>query len=140
MPAKNPSTVNTVEIKRLLDKKKTRMKLSLAACAACTLCAESCFLFMAKDQDPQYMPSYKVIHSLGKLYKKRGNVDMKFLEKARDLVWENCVLCGRCYCPFGIDIPAMIAFTRQICRTQGICGVYPHTLGAPEEEYKTVEP
>ena len=48
------------------------MKLSLAACAHCTLCAESCFLFNARDNDPTYMPSYKFINSLGVLYKKKG--------------------------------------------------------------------
>ncbi len=132
MSEKKQFTVNTEEIKKILDKKKTRMKLSLAACAGCSMCAESCFLFMSKDQDPQYMPSFKVVNSLGKLYKKKGKVNRKFLETARDLIWKNCVLCGRCYCPFGIDIPAMIAFARQICRSQGISGVYPHTLGEPE--------
>jgi hypothetical protein len=81
------------------------------------------------------MPSYKVVNSLGKLYKKRGKVDMTSLEEMRDLIWKNCVLCKRCYCPFGIDLPAMIAFTRSICRSQGVCGVYPHSLGEPVEEY-----
>ena len=79
------------------------------------------------------MPSYKVVYSLGKLYKKKGKVNWKALEEMKDLVWKNCVLCERCYCPFGIDIPNMIAFTRSILRSQGISGVYPHTLGAPEE-------
>jgi Fe-S oxidoreductase len=45
------------------------------------------------------------------------------------------VLCGRCYCPFGIDIPNMISFARSILRSQGITGVYPHSLGAPESDY-----
>jgi len=117
----------------MLNQKKARMKLSLAACAGCSLCAESCFLFVSKNQDPRYMPSYKVVYSLGKLYKKKGKVNWKALEEMKDLVWKNCVLCERCYCPFGIDIPNMIAFTRSILRSQGISGVYPHTLGAPEE-------
>ena len=80
------------------------------------------------------MPSYKVLKSLGTLYKKRGKVSEAQLEQMKELVWRNCVLCGRCYCPFGIDIPYMIAFTRSILRSQGICGVYPHSLGAPESE------
>jgi len=133
MSIKNEKEVNTNIIREMLNQKKARMKLSLAACAGCSLCAESCFLFVSKNQDPRYMPSYKVVHSLGKLYKKKGKVNWKALEEMKDLVWKNCVLCERCYCPFGIDIPNMIAFTRSILRSQGISGVYPHTLGAPEE-------
>ncbi len=133
MSIKNEKEVNTNIIQEMLNQKKARMKLSLAACAGCSLCAESCFLFVSKNQDPRYMPSYKVVYSLGKLYKKKGKVNWKALEEMKDLVWKNCVLCERCYCPFGIDIPNMIAFTRSILRSQGISGVYPHTLGAPEE-------
>jgi L-lactate utilization protein LutB len=66
------------------------------------------------------MPSYKVIQSLGKLYKKRGKVDRRFLTDIKGIVWKNCVLCGRCYCPIGINIPSMIAFTRSICRSQDV--------------------
>jgi len=126
--------VDTDKIKKMLDHKKARMKICLAACASCTLCAESCFLFVNHDNDPKYMPSYKVIHSLGKLYKKKGRVDRDALEQMKPLVFQNCVLCGRCYCPFGIDIPNMISFTRSILRTQGIAGVYPYSLGAPEDD------
>jgi len=128
--------VDTKKIKLMLDQKKARMKICLAACASCTLCAESCFLFMSKNKDPQYMPSYKVVNSLGRLYKKRGKVSREELEKMRTLIWRNCALCGRCYCPFGIDIPNMIAFARSILRSQGVYGVYPHSCSAPEEEYR----
>ena len=120
-------------IRKYLDQHKTKMKISLKVCAHCAICAESCFLFISKDQDPKYMPSYKVVHSLGKLYKKKGKVNTSELEEMRDLVWKNCVLCERCYCAFGIDIPDMIAFTRGILRSQGVSGVFPHTFGAPEE-------
>ena len=58
------------------------------------------------------------------------------LDEMKDLVWKNCVLCERCYCAFGIDIPNMIAFTRSILRSQGISGVYPHTFGAPEDTHE----
>ena len=112
------------------------MKLCLSTCAGCTLCAESCFLFRSHDGDPRYMPSYKVLKSLGMLYKKKGKVSREQLEEMKELVWGNCALCGRCYCPFGIDIPNMIAFARSILRSQGICGVYPHSQGAPEDDYR----
>jgi len=128
--------VDAKKIKEILKQKKSRMKVCLAACASCTLCAESCFLFMSNDKDPRYMPSYKVVNSLGKLYKKGGKVNRAQLEEMKELIWKNCVLCGRCYCPFGIDLPNMLAFARTILRSQGIYGIYPYTLGAPESEYQ----
>ena len=111
--------IDTKSIQNILNKHKTKMKLSMKVCAHCTMCAESCFLYMIHKK-PEYMPSYKFINSIGKIYQKNGNVTREFLEKARDLVWENCVLCTRCYCPIGIDIPSMIAVARSICRSQGI--------------------
>ncbi len=126
--------LNMTAMRETLRQHKKRMSLNLKACAGCSLCAESCFLFELNDHDPRYMPSYKVLNSLGRLYRKRGRVTRKQLHEMADLVWHNCVLCGRCYCPFGIDIPAMIALTRQILRDQNITGVYPHSLGAPVEE------
>ena len=115
--------VDTDRIREMLDQKRGKMKRLLSHCAHCSLCAESCFLYVTHDRDPQYMPSYKAINSLGKLYRKRGKVDRDFLESIKGVVWRNCVLCRRCYCPIGIDIPSMIAFARSICRSQG---VYPH--------------
>jgi Fe-S oxidoreductase len=122
------------KIKEILNRNKGTIKVSLAACASCSLCAESCFLYMGNNHDPQYMPSYKMLSSVGALYRKKGNVDQSFFERTKHLIWKNCVLCMRCYCPFGIDLPRLIALARSIYRTQGICGVYPHALGAPEED------
>jgi heterodisulfide reductase subunit C len=113
-------SVDVKKIKEMLNRKKGKMKQYLSYCAHCSLCAESCFLYMAHHQDPQYMPSYKAIHSLGKLYRKRGKVDLKLLTEMKGIVWRNCVLCGRCYCPIGIHIPSMIAFARSILRSQGV--------------------
>ena len=56
---------------------------------------------------------------------------IELLEEIKELIWKNCVLCGRCYCPLGIDIPGMIALARSICRSYGVYGVYPHSLGEP---------
>jgi heterodisulfide reductase subunit C len=42
----------------------------------------------------------------------------------RDLIWERCVLCTRCYCPVGIDIPDMLALARRVCRSQGVYPQY----------------
>src|SRR4030042_2350051 len=124
--------VDRNEIRRMLDQKRGKMKRLLSHCVHCSLCAESCFLFVAHKKDPQYMPSYKAIQSLGTLYRKRGRVDRNFLEKIKGIIWKNCVLCRRCYCPIGIDIPSMIAFARTICRSQG---VYPDMEGMPSETW-----
>ena len=138
--ADNPNTtVDTDKIRNLLDEKKDRMCTCLDACASCSLCAESCFMFKSKNDDPQYMPSYKVMKTLGMLYKKHGRVSRAELEQMQTILWRNCVLCGRCYCPFGIDMPNMIAFARAILRSQGIYGVFPHSSGNCESEYRATE-
>lgn len=134
MTNSKPVKVDAGKIREALDERKGRMQTCLETCAGCTLCAESCFLFMEKNQDPRYMPSYKVLKTLGLMYKKRGKVTPEELAEMQQLLWKNCVLCGRCYCPFGIDIPNMIAFARGILRSQGIYGVFPHTSGSPEAE------
>ena len=120
---KKKAVIDADVIKKRLDSRGIKMKLSLKACAHCSLCAESCFLYTTRGRDPKYMPSYKFINSIGTLYKKKGKVDRVALGEIRDLVFERCVLCTRCYCPIGIDIPDMLAFARSICREQG---VYPN--------------
>jgi len=120
MPNLGAKPVDTKQIKEMLNRKKGKMKRYLSHCAHCSLCAESCFLYMEHHKDPQYMPSYKAIYSLGKLYRKRGKVDRKLLTEMKGIVWRNCVLCGRCYCPIGIHIPSMIAFARSILRSQDV--------------------
>ena len=126
--------LNINAMREILQQRKKRMSLNLTACAGCSLCAESCFMFELNDHDPRYMPSYKVLNSLGKLYRPRGQVTRAQLSDMAELIWRNCVLCGRCYCPFGIDIPDMIAYARQILREQNIAGIYPHSVGAPVDE------
>ena len=124
--------IDLKQIREMLKQKKGRMKFCLSACAGCTLCAESCFRFTNSGGDPRCVPSYKVLNSLGKLYRKNGKVSRAELEEMSQLVWGNCALCERCYCPLGIDLPNMIAFARSILRSQGINGMYPNSLGAPE--------
>ncbi len=94
--------------------------MALRVCAHCSLCAQSCFLFNTREQDPIYMPSHKFINSIGRLYKKKGNVDRQALEEISEIAWKRCVLCTRCYCPLGIDIPEMITLARTICRSQNV--------------------
>ncbi|MBA4366630.1 MAG: DNA-binding protein [Desulfobacterium sp.] len=103
-----------------LTRYKTKMKLSLKVCAHCGLCAESCFIYVTRGKKPEYMPSHKMIHSIGKLYKKKGKVTWETLEEIKEIAWKKCVLCTRCYCPLGIDIPEMISLARSICRSQNV--------------------
>ncbi|MDZ7833173.1 MAG: (Fe-S)-binding protein [Desulfobacterales bacterium] len=115
--------IDTAPIQRILKHNKQEIKLGLKVCAHCSLCAESCFLYAA-TKDPRYMPSYKFINSIGRLYRKNGKVSREELTKIRDIVWHDCVLCTRCYCPFGINIPSLIALARQACRTQELYREY----------------
>jgi len=112
--------INIEKIQTIMHKHKDQLKIALKVCAHCTLCAESCFLFMSHNQDPEYMPSHKFINSIGVLYRKKGNVSRSQLEKMKDILWNKCALCTRCYCPMGIDIPYMISVGRSICRSQNI--------------------
>jgi len=123
--------VNREQVKQLLERNQAKMKYYLSHCAHCALCAESCFLYQAHDRDPQYMPAYKVIHSVGELYRKKDKVDRALLLRIKRIVWKNCALCQRCYCPMGVSVPSMIAFARMVCRSQG---VYPQgdAEGEPE--------
>ncbi|MDJ0765733.1 MAG: (Fe-S)-binding protein [Myxococcota bacterium] len=116
------SRVDAASIRAMLDQKK-QMKLFLSACAACGLCADSCFLYQ-NHRDPTYTPAYKALNSLGTLFKKRGKVTRAAMVEMKQLVWGKCVLCRRCYCPFGIDIASMIAWARAILRTQNIVERY----------------
>ncbi len=84
------------------------------------------------------MPSYKFIHSLGTLYKKKGKVDRSTLEEISINIWERCVLCTRCYCPFGIDIPSMIALARSSTPLQGVFRRYDEVTTSSEDIRKKI--
>ena len=107
-------------IARVLDRKKDMIRLSLQACAHCSLCSDSCFKFRQSGGDPTYTPSYKAINSIGRLSRARGRLSDDEYEDVRELAWDKCVLCMRCYCPVGISIPSLIAAARGACRERGI--------------------
>jgi len=111
-------------ITEVLKRNKAKTKFMLRACAHCTLCADSCFLYVQHKKDPRYVPGYKVINSVGTIFRKRGNVDDKSLKTIKDLVFHKCVLCTRCHCPLGIDIPSMITLARDFCRSRGVTRTY----------------
>ena len=128
MEATDP--VNVKEIQNILQQNKMQITMSLKVCARCSLCADSCFLYRSRQQTPEYMPSHKFINSLGNIYKKNGRVSRQELEDMREILWERCVLCTRCYCPLGINIPDLISLGRRICRSQGIFHEYNHDTGS----------
>jgi len=110
-------------IRHMLDQKKTQMKMMLRYCARCSNCAESCFLYV-NNRDASYIPSHKAFASLGKLYRAKGKVQRQDLENMVDTIWNKCVLCERCYCFIGLNIPEMISLARSICRSQGVYKTY----------------
>lgn len=110
-------------IRYMLDQKKTQMKMMLRYCARCSNCAESCFLYV-NNRDASYIPSHKAFASLGKLYRAKGKVQRQDLENMVDTIWNKCVLCERCYCFIGLNIPEMISLARSICRSQGVYKTY----------------
>ncbi len=111
-------------MEELLKKYKSVIKFGLKVCAHCGMCANSCFLYVNHKDDPTYTPAYKFLNSLGYIYKKKGNLSKEDLEKIKELIWKKCVLCTRCYCPIGIDIPKLISVARDILRQKGIDGIY----------------
>jgi len=107
-------------IARILESKRDMIKLSLQACVHCAICADSCFLFRQSGGDPTYTPSYKAINSIGKIFRRKGRLSDSEYETVRELAWDKCVLCTRCYCPIGISIPSLIAAARGACRERGV--------------------
>ena len=107
-------------IARIVEKKKGMIKLSLQACAHCGICADSCFKFRQSGGDPTCTPSYKAINSIGRIWRKNGKLSESEYETIRELAWDKCVLCMRCYCPLGISIPTLIAAARSACRERGV--------------------
>jgi len=120
----NNNTETMDRIQDILNKKRDMIKLSLSACVHCSICAESCFKFTSNSNDPTYTPSYKAINSIGLIYKKKGKLSDAEYMKIKDLIWDKCVLCMRCYCPLGISIPSLIACARSICREKGFYRTY----------------
>ncbi|MBF0229842.1 MAG: (Fe-S)-binding protein [Desulfamplus sp.] len=112
------------EINAILKEKKDKIATALKVCAHCTLCADSCFLYRSKEQVTEHMPSHKFITSLGVIYKKKGKVTIEELYEMRETLWKRCVLCTRCSCPLGINIPELLAIGRRILRTQGVYHSY----------------
>ena len=124
MQSETNHAVDSRRIKSMLHAHKDQIRFALSVCVRCSMCAESCFLFETSGHDPKYMPSHKFINSLGYLYRKKGEVTREELSQIKEIAWNRCVLCTRCYCPLGVDIPFLIALTRNICRSQDVFREY----------------
>ena len=120
----NTDAKTLARINRIVDGRKGMIRLSLQACAHCALCAESCFKFRQSGGDVTFTPSYKAIHSIGRIWRSRGRLSDEEYEDIRELAWDKCVLCMRCYCPIGINIPSLIAAARGACRENGVARSY----------------
>ena len=114
----DPKTLGRIQ--RTVEKRKGMIKVSLQACVHCALCAESCFKYRQSGGDPTFTPSYKAINTVGRILKKKGRLSAAEYEEVRELAWDKCVLCMRCYCPLGISIPTLIATARSACRERGV--------------------
>jgi len=100
---------------------KSRMKTWFEICAHCGMCAESCFLYQVNGRDPKQVPAYKIQSTLGKIIKRKGKVDNKFMLHAMEVAWSQCTCCNRCgmYCPHGIDTGIMFGYLRGLLYQQG---------------------
>ncbi|MGM0759584.1 MAG: 4Fe-4S dicluster domain-containing protein [Thermodesulfobacteriota bacterium] len=106
--------------KEILALNTNKIQLVMQLCAHCGMCAESCFMYVSHKRDPKYTPAYKMINAFKVLNSTKKRASWEELHTAQDMLWHRCVLCMRCYCPLGIDIPDMIALGRRICRQKGI--------------------
>ena len=107
-------------IGHVLEEKGELIGLSLQACAHCSFCAESCFLYRSSGRDPRWSPAYKALNSIGPIAREKGMLPEAQWETIRELVFDRCVLCMRCQCPVGISIPSLIAAARRACREKGV--------------------
>ncbi|KIX15170.1 (Fe-S)-binding protein [Dethiosulfatarculus sandiegensis] len=121
---KNPNLapVETASIKAILKTNHSaRLRTWLEICTGCGLCADACLFYLTNDKDPKMSPAYKARATLGEMIRKKGKFDRDFLVKAKEIAFGDCTLCRRCsmFCPFGIDIAAMIMVARTVLDSQG---------------------
>lgn len=114
--------VNTVELKNDLDKTcKSRTRTWLNICAHCGMCAQSCFMYNASNNDSKQIPSYKIQSTLGEMLKNPEGVDAAFMIHCMEVAWAQCTCCNRCalYCPHGIDTGVMFSYLRGLLFKHG---------------------
>lgn len=117
--------VDSEYIKLALGRNSEMIKMSLKSCVHCSLCADSCFLYRNSGGNPKFIPGYKMLNSIGRMYRSRARLTRKDFEEIKMVLWNSrCVLCMRCYCPMGIDIPYFLGLARTICYSQGVAPDY----------------
>ena len=104
---------------RLIRERRHKIKMMLSVCAHCTMCAESCFMYRTHGRGPDFTPGYKFVHSLGRIVRRKGRLSHAEWDSVSELAFRKCVLCMRCYCPLGINIPELIGLARSLCRLHG---------------------
>ncbi len=109
---------------------------SLAACAHCGLCAESCHYVLARPHDPSMTPVYKA-DQIRRIFKRyldwTGRVLPRWvkagapktdddLNRLKNIVFGTCSACRRCSlnCPMGVDTALLIRLARGILTELGI--------------------
>ncbi|NJB68486.1 Fe-S oxidoreductase [Desulfobaculum xiamenense] len=100
---------------------KSRMRTWLDICAHCGLCADSCFLYLVNDRDPEQVPSRKIQSMLRTMIEKKGDVTTEFMIECMNTAWSKCTCCSRCaqFCPHGIDMGQMNSYIRGLLFSQG---------------------
>ncbi len=100
---------------------KSRIRTWLEICARCGMCADSCFLYLVNDRDPEQVPAHKIQSTLGEIVKRKGKVDNEFMRMTMETAWAKCTCCNRCgmYCPHGIDMGIMFGYLRGLLYQQG---------------------
>ena len=103
-----------------------RLKTYVNTCIHCGLCSEACHYYLSHDKDPHYSPVGKVKQTLWEMLKNKGRLSPEAIKKISTIASTQCNLCKRCvhYCPFGVDIAALMVMVRRICHKLGVTPRY----------------
>ncbi len=133
----DPNASNIKEFVTLLIQRMDRhLASSMVGCVHCGMCAESCHYVLARPNDPTMTPVYKA-DQIRKIFKRhvdwigriipwwvqaRTPTNDGDLNRLKNIVFGTCSACKRCTlnCPMGVDIAALIRFTRGILTELGI--------------------
>jgi len=109
-------------IKSVIGNSSAKIKAAIETCMHCGLCSDACHHYLSNDRDPTYAPVAKIRMTLGEMIKRNFKVDPEFIKFCARVVFTECNICHRCsmYCPFGLDITAIIRLVRRICFILGV--------------------
>lgn len=133
----DPAANNAARFLELLDRRLNRAVVSsMVGCVHCGRCAESCYYFLVRPNDPTLSPVWKA-DQIRKVFKRRRDwtgrvfpwwvraavpVDDADLNRLKDVVFGTCSGCRRCTlnCPMGVDTALLIRFARGLLTELGI--------------------